>query len=197
MNHYDELVDQANLLLSQETPSAADMQAVLIEIDDLINSPDFLQMVGEERARLQSLRRELKSKISYGEEEPTANSVENFSGGRAPLPNSNEAAISTGELQIHNTEAEGWMETAERMFYSGRFAEAIKNYERVLQIEPNWERARQHRSEAENYLRTGYIPSVALPAEAASAYGKAQSAARVGRYADAMALLSKAQTVLR
>ena len=89
------------------------------------------------------------------------------------------------------------METAEKLFYSGRYAEAIQLFDRVLQLEPNWERARQHRSEAENYLRTGYIPAVALPTEAASAYGKAQSAARVGRYADALALLEKAQNSLR
>ena len=89
------------------------------------------------------------------------------------------------------------METAEKAFYSGRFSEAIKLYDRVLQIEPNWERARQHRTEADNYLRTGYIPSVALPADAASAFGKAQSAARVGRYQDALTLLLKAQSTLR
>ncbi len=68
------------------------------------------------------------------------------------------------------------MEEAERLFYGGRYAEAIKNFDKVLQIEPGWERARQHRSESENYLRTGYIPAVALPPEAASAFGKAQSA---------------------
>jgi len=57
-------------------------------------------------------------------------------------------------------------------------------------------RSAQHRTEAENYLRTGYIPVVALPAEAASAYGKAQSAARVGRFTDALALLESAQNAL-
>ena len=89
------------------------------------------------------------------------------------------------------------MEDAEKLFYGGRYGEAIKLFDRVLQAEPSWERARQHRSEAENYLRTGYIPPVALPAEAASAFGKAQSAARVGRYEDALTMLSKAQSVLR
>ncbi len=89
------------------------------------------------------------------------------------------------------------MEDAERLFYSGRYAEAIKLFDRVLQQEPGWERARQHRSESENYLRTGYIPPVALPPEAASAFGKAQSATRVGRFNDALNLLSKAQNVLR
>ncbi len=89
------------------------------------------------------------------------------------------------------------MDLAERLFYSGRYAEAIQLFDRVLQLEPNWERVKQHRSEAESYLRTGYIPAVALPAEAASSYGKAQSAARVGRYADALALLEKAQSIMR
>ena len=88
------------------------------------------------------------------------------------------------------------MEMAEKLFYSGRYAEAVQIFDRILQLEPNWERARQHRTEAENYLRTGYIPVVALPADAASAYGKAQSAARVGRFADALALLESAQNAL-
>ena len=88
------------------------------------------------------------------------------------------------------------MEMAEKLFYSGRYAEAVQIFDRILQVEPNWERARQHRTEAENYLRTGYIPVVALPADAASAYGKAQSAARVGRFADALALLENAQNAL-
>ena len=89
------------------------------------------------------------------------------------------------------------MEMAEKLFYSGRYAEAVQIFDRILQLEPTWERARQHRTEAENYLRTGYIPVVALPADAASAYGKAQSAARVGRFADALALLESAQNALR
>jgi hypothetical protein len=38
---------------------------------------------------------------------------------------------------------------------------------------------------------------VALPADAGTAFGKAQSAARLGRYSDAMALLNKAQAILR
>lgn len=85
------------------------------------------------------------------------------------------------------------MDEAEKLFYSGRYTEAVRLFDRVLHLEPKWERARQHRQEAENYLRTGYIPPVALPSEAASAFGKAQSAARVGRYEDALALLQKAQ----
>ncbi len=101
------------------------------------------------------------------------------------------------ENREHNPYAEQQMEEAEKLFYGGRYAEAIKLYDQVLQIEPMWERAQKHRNESENYLRTGYIPSVALPADAGTAFGKAQSAARLGRYSDAMALLNKAQSILR
>ncbi len=103
----------------------------------------------------------------------------------------------TRQPSARQPQAEEWMEAAERLFYSGRYTEAIRLFDRILQLEPKWERAHQHRNESENYLRTGYIPHVALPAEAASAFGKAQSAARVGRYKDALALIGKAQTVLR
>ncbi len=99
-------------------------------------------------------------------------------------------------MREHNPAAESQMEMAEKLFYTGRYAEAVQIFDRILQLEPNWERARQHRTEAENYLRTGYIPVVALPADAASAYGKAQSAARVGRFADALVLLESAQKAL-
>jgi tetratricopeptide (TPR) repeat protein len=198
MTPFQDLVDHANLLLSQEAPSPTDLQKTLLEIDELINSPEFQELPGEERSALQSLRRDFKTRISHKNGELSESG--GATGGSAGIQTGStyqEPATAPLELRSHNTEAEGEMETAERMFYSGRYAEAIKHYEHVLQIEPNWERARQHRSEAENYLRTGYIPTVALPAEAASSYGKAQSAARVGRYADALALLSKAQTVLR
>ncbi len=84
------------------------------------------------------------------------------------------------------------MDQAEEDFYRGNYQAAISVYEKVLQIEPGWVRAKEHRSEAEEYLRTGNIPSVALPAEAGKAYGKAQSAARVFRYQVALKYLDEA-----
>lgn len=59
-------------------------------------------------------------------------------------------------------------------------------------MEPGWTRAQEHHSEAEEYLRSGNIPSVALPPEAGKAYGKAQSAARVFRYKVALDYLDEA-----
>ena len=92
----------------------------------------------------------------------------------------------------HDPEAEKMMDEAEEAFYKGNYQAAIPLYEKVIQMEPGWTRAQEHHSEAEEYLRSGNIPSVALPPEAGKAYGKAQSAARVFRYQVALNYLDEA-----
>ena len=92
----------------------------------------------------------------------------------------------------HDPEAERLMDEAEEAFYKGNYQVAIPLYEKVIQMEPGWTRAQEHHSEAEEYLRSGNIPSVALPPEAGKAYGKAQSAARVFRYQVALNYLDEA-----
>ena len=92
----------------------------------------------------------------------------------------------------HDPEAERMMDEAEEAFYKGNYQVAIPLYEKVIQMEPGWTRAQEHHSEAEEYLRSGNIPSVALPPEAGKAYGKAQSAARVFRYKVALDYLDEA-----
>jgi len=92
----------------------------------------------------------------------------------------------------HDPEAEELMDAAEEAFYGGNYQKAIPLFEKVLQIEPGWSRAQEHHDEAEEFLRTGNIPSVALPPEAGKAYGKAQSAARVFRYQTALDYLDEA-----
>ena len=92
----------------------------------------------------------------------------------------------------HDPEAEAIMDSAEEAFYAGNYQKAIPLYENVLQVEPGWSRAKEHRDEAEEFLRTGNIPSVALPPDAGKAYGKAQSAARVFRYQTALDYLDEA-----
>lgn len=197
------LEDRARSLFSQEPPVPAELRKLMLEIEELISSEDYQALDMNGRNRLQSLRKEVKARLrgpDDGSDAPGANAAASLPVGPAestPHNASEQESQPETDLREHNANAEQQMEAAEKLFYSGRYAEAIKLYDRVLQIEPNWERARQHRAESENYLRTGYIPSVALPSDAASAFGKAQSAARVGRYADALALLGKAQAVLR
>ena len=202
MSLYDELNRQIEQLRNRESATLVDLRNLLLEIEEFLSSQDYQALPPDERSQLQSARKDLIQMIQQQEGGASlpANGAEELpirppgsSPGEQPVENQYAAETS----REHNPLAEQQMEIAEKLFYSGRYAEATQLFDRVLQLEPNWERARQHRSEAENYLRTGYIPSVALPAEAASAFGKAQSAARVGRYGDALALLEKAQASLR
>jgi tetratricopeptide (TPR) repeat protein len=202
MSPFEELESQIEQLHTRENATLVERRHLLLEIEEFINSPDYQALSPDERSRLQLARKDLLLLVQQQESE----GEKEVSSAQPPLPAQDSSGSPTSFAQTasaadaareHNPAAEQQMETAEKLFYSGRYAEAIQLFDRVLQLEPNWERARQHRSEAENYLRTGYIPAVALPTEAASAYGKAQSAARVGRYADALALLEKAQNSLR
>ncbi len=97
----------------------------------------------------------------------------------------------------HDPEAESLMDSAEEAFYAGNYQKAIPLFEKVLQLEPGWSRAQEHHDEAEEFLRTGNIPSVALPPEAGKSYGKAQSAARVFRYQTALDYLDDAFASLK
>jgi tetratricopeptide (TPR) repeat protein len=184
----------------QNDPSASlvNLRHLLLDIEELVSSPDYQDLPPAQRSSLQSYRKALLGRIHELENEidaaPPANNQAPFSSAEA---NGASTASRPESERQHNPAAESQMEMAEKLFYSGRYAEAVQIFDRILQVEPNWERARQHRTEAENYLRTGYIPVVALPADAASAYGKAQSAARVGRFADALSLLETAQNALR
>src|SRR3990172_7098642 len=211
MSLFDELLAQIEQLHARDTADLVDRRSLLLEIEEFISSAAYESLSSEERGRLQASRKELIALIQQGEGEwqgaaqaqETAGEGASFlnqppaAGRPEPSPESAMDLPGAVSAREHNPQAEQQMEVAEKLFYAGRYAEALPIFDRVLQLEPNWERARQHRSEAENYLRTGYIPSVALPTDAASFYGKAQSAARVGRYADALALLEKAQGVLR
>jgi tetratricopeptide (TPR) repeat protein len=199
MNLFASIEQRYQELKDRPSTNVVDLRHLLLDIEDLVSSPDYQDMSADQRNMLQTIRKELLRMISQQENENSSTDEPNHKQANAnQLENKPEAAFAGGKPEPeHNPAAESQMEMAEKLFYSGRYTEAVQIFDRILQVEPNWERARQHRTEAENYLRTGYIPVVALPAEAASAYGKAQSAARVGRFADALALLETAQNALR
>jgi tetratricopeptide (TPR) repeat protein len=200
MNSFEEIEKKYQELQDSTSASVVDVRHLLLDIEDLVNSPDYQTLALDQRNSLQARRKELMQRIQLMEN-GSAEAVEKTYGHgqeSAAQPDAKfESATDQPEpVREHNPAAESQMEMAEKLFYTGRYAEAVQIFDRILQLEPNWERARQHRTEAENYLRTGYIPVVALPADAASAYGKAQSAARVGRFADALVLLESAQKAL-
>ena len=215
MTDLNTLLDDVSRMIASEASTLAELRVKMVELDEFVHSADFEALSFNDRTRFQNTYKELRDCIrnlenpliatANGSAPAASASFETSLAGQVNAPTAASAVVAQPaatqpaqvEIHEHNPYAEQQMEEAEKMFYGGRYAEAIKLYDQVLQIEPKWERAKQHRSESENYLRTGYIPSVALPAEAASAFGKAQSAARLGRYADAMSLLTKAQLALR
>ncbi len=197
MATYEFLQSAYKELIAQEMPPLLELRKAQLEFEDFINTSEYTELSADGREQIQNMRRELKARIQQAEN-PVAMDAEgsaqnSVTGGTVERTSESQST----PAKTRDDQSERLMEEAERLFYGGRYGEAIKLYDRVLQIEPGWERARQHHSESENYLRTGYIPPVALPSEAASAFGKAQSAARVGRYEDALALLTKAQAILK
>jgi len=200
MYTFDEIEKQYQELQGHSSASVVDLRHLLLDIEELVSSPEYQILTLDQRNTLQERRKELMRRIQQQENGGTTPAEMTNGQGQEtasqPEPQSEPATARPEPVREHNPAAESQMEMAEKLFYSGRYAEAVQIFDRILQLEPNWERPRQHRTEAENYLRTGYIPIVALPADAASAYGKAQSAARVGRFADALALLESAQNAL-
>lgn len=198
MSDFQEILSQARDLLEQNTPPLVELRKALLEIEELVASERYAELSSDDQEQLQIARRDLKARLRQIEDlQAMGTPLEPGDQTGAPQPRNEPDEARPPVAKAHDPAAERQMEEAERLFYGGRYAEAIKLFDRVLQVEPGWERARQHRAESENYLRTGYIPPVALPPEAASAFGKAQSAARVGRFSDAMNMLAKAQTTLR
>jgi tetratricopeptide (TPR) repeat protein len=199
MKNLTTLETEANQLLSKETPSLSELRRISIEFDDFIHSDDFAALEADQQEQLQELLRDIHARIR--ELSGAADLPSRSAGGPSEMLLS--GSVESGQPSVRQSvperspEIARSMDEAEKLFYAGRYGEAVRLYDQVLEADPDWERARQHRSEADNYLRTGYIPSVALPAEAATAYGKAQSASRLGRYGDAQALLEKAKTALR
>lgn len=190
MTDLDTLLSNAENDITQNNTSIVDLRRNLLEISDFIESDQYLLIDQSLKDLLQELRRKYRSKINEmdSDQVPASdnkNSLEQIQ----PKESSPDHQNTKSEKETNKPRdplAIEYMEEAEKYFYSGRYAEALKNYDKALYREPSWERAKQHREEAENYLRTGYIPPIALPSEAASAFGKAQSAARAGRFEDAM-----------
>ncbi len=193
----DVLQAEADRLIGQEPPALPEIRKLMLEMDEFFNSPDFQAIAREQRGALQAQYKELRARVRGPEAVPAGAGGLSGDVPAFAIPENGPTLSNPPKAREHDPKAEQAMTEAEKLFYGGHYSEAIKLYDQALQIEPDWDRARQHRSESENYLRTGYIPSVALPAEAATAFGKAQSAARLGRYQDAMTLLNKAQSTLR
>ena len=211
-----DLIDQANNILNQTNPSDEELlqaeNALSTYLEALatrriVDEVD-LEDVDEANRLLRELRRERSRRVASSPEAPQPASKTGGTPTEPPAENSPSRPTPTRSPDLgdedssdplrkffqssHDPEAERLMDEAEEAFYKGNYQAAIPLYEKVLQLEPGWTRAEEHHAEAEEYLRSGNIPSVALPPEAGKAYGKAQSAARVFRYKVALDYLDEA-----
>jgi tetratricopeptide (TPR) repeat protein len=196
--------DQA--LMEVENALSAYLEAVATE---RISGPvDFVELEHANRL-LREIRRERSRRLAEAQSQK-ANKVPEETPEETPTKSPDTPSISPqlGDddsydplrkflTSSHDPEAEALMDSAEEAFYAGNYQKAIPLFERVLGVEPTWSRAQEHRDEAEEFLRSGNIPSVALPPDAGKAYGKAQSAARVFRYQTAIDYLDEAFSSLK
>jgi tetratricopeptide (TPR) repeat protein len=192
------LVDVENALSAYLEAIATDRISDQVGLTDLEHANRLLREVRRERSRrlaeLQQLQQAQTPSKTFEDNLPGHEEQVNIS----PQLGEDDTydPLRKFRSSSHDPEAENIMNTAEEAFYAGDYKKSIALFEKVLQLEPGWSRAEEHRAEAEEFLRTGNIPSVALPPEAGKAFGKAQSAARVFRYQTALDYLDDAFTSL-
>lgn len=93
-----------------------------------------------------------------------------------------------GSTSDSNIEADKIITKGDGAYYSGNIVEAAKLYQKVLDLDPSRERARQRLHD----IGQGNIPIIAVPVEAGSAFGRALSLYRRGNYVAAAAQAQKA-----
>ncbi len=191
----EELLQVENALSTYLEALATHRISDQVDLDDVDEANRLLREVRRERGRRAASQAEpVQKETPAAAPKPAAQTPT-----PKPAPNRLDLQSDAGIDPLrkffqssHDPEAERMMDEAEELFYKGNYQAAIPLYEKVMQMEPGWSRAEEHHSEAEEFLRSGNIPSVALPPEAGKAYGKAQSAARVFRYQVALNYLDEA-----
>lgn len=194
----EELAQSENQLSSYLEALATERVSEDIDIEDLEEANRLLREIRRERGRrLADTQVDIPDKNIDKNLDLTDNASPQLVRSPDLNPDDNIDPLRKFFQSSHDPEAESMMDQAEEAFYKGSYQAAISLYEKVLLFEPGWIRAQEHRSEAEDYLRTGNIPSVALPPDAGKAYGKAQSAARVFRYQVALNYIEEAFQILQ
>lgn len=190
MNTIDNFENRWAQLITKNDYKLDEIAALLQELNMYIAGFDYKNLDSNRRDDLQILLKQVMTK------EQELKSLET----PKPFLDANAKSVDDSKSQVmlvdHDSNIERIMNEAEELFYAGRYSESIIKYELVLAADNNWERAVEHRKQAITYLREGHIPTIALPPEAAILFGKAQSAARVGRYKHSLELILSAKKIL-
>jgi tetratricopeptide (TPR) repeat protein len=182
MSEIDDLENRVNLVLMNQSPTVDELKETIGILSNYL-STNSLDLDDEDRIR--KLANDAKKKLMQTEASVDGTNDSYFDSSEDGLPSAK-----------HNEIAEEIMRRADEAFYEGRYSDAFELYNEVLDIEPDWERAKLLRKDSYEYLSTGRIPKVALPAEVARFFGQAQSAIVMGRYKDASDYLIKARAKL-
>ena len=133
MTDLNNLIDEVSQLIQAETPVLAELRVKMVELDDFVHSAEFEALNYGDRSRFQTAYKELRDFVRRQESSGSTT-------GTAGAPSFETSLGSTGqngsneqaEAVVHNPFAEQQMEEAERLFYGGRYAEAIKLYDLVI-----------------------------------------------------------------
>ena len=141
MTDLNTLLEDVSRLINADAPSLADARVKMVELDDYVHSNEFESLGYSDRGRFQTAYKELRDCIRVLENPNSATgasaapSFQTSLGGTSGQSAADAvAAADTPEAPSHNPYAEQQMEEAEKLFYGGRYAEAIKIYDQVLQI---------------------------------------------------------------
>ena len=74
---------------------------------------------------------------------------------------------------------------ARRLFYAGDYYEAADALTAILRAAPNAQEARERLAQIEDHIKRGIVPDSRVPFEARTAFGRAQSLERAGRFEEA------------
>ena len=139
MTELSALIEDISKMVTADAPSLADLRVKMIEMDEYVHSSDFEALNYNDRARFQAAYKELRDTIRKLENPVPAGATQTAPGFETSLGEPEEQPTAQPEAVENpprNPYAEQNMEEAEKMFYGGRYAEAIKLYDQVLQIEP-------------------------------------------------------------
>ena len=124
MADFETLQAEANRLIRQEPPPLPEIRKMMVEMDELINSPDFQSYDREQRGQLQTLYKDLRTRVRgpEGGAQPATAGVF-ASGPETPFREGEKAGGGNGgrvREREHNPQAEELMQEAEKLLYGGR-----------------------------------------------------------------------------
>ncbi len=106
----------------------------------------------------------------------------------APAPRSEERPPSSDvapPLSELSPEIFQQLGQARRLFYAGDYYEAADALTAILRAAPNAQEARERLAQIEDHIKRGIVPDSRVPFEARTAFGRAQSLERAGRFEEA------------